>query len=138
MFLIEKSPRSYVGLYQNVLYKIFSLLLTPPPPKHHYHTSPNVTTAASGPRSTVFCDPQEAVPVCSYQFAFPKYAADAELGVDSAGFTPLHLVVWVDGKGVIERARTLLQADPDAEMMTNTRGCTPCIPLSSGSPQQPC
>ena len=32
MFLIEKSPRSYVGLYQKFLYKSFSLLLTPPPP----------------------------------------------------------------------------------------------------------
>ena len=31
MFLAEKSPRSYVGLYQKFLYKSFSLLLTPLP-----------------------------------------------------------------------------------------------------------
>ena len=29
MFLADKSPRIYVGLYQKFLYKIFSLLLTP-------------------------------------------------------------------------------------------------------------
>ena len=33
IFLTEKSPRSYVGLYQKFLYKISLLLLTPPPLK---------------------------------------------------------------------------------------------------------
>ena len=73
----------------------------------------------------MLCAPQEAAPVCSYQCAFPKYAADTALGVDSAGCTTLHLVVRVDGDGVIERVCKLLQADPDASLMTNARGCTP-------------
>ena len=81
MFLAEKSPRSYVGLYQKFLYKSFSLLLTPPPPPNNYfHTSPDATTAASGPRITVFCDPQEDAHVCSGQCAFPKRPADAAIG----------------------------------------------------------
>ena len=57
MFLSEKSPKSYVGLYQKFLYKSFIINDTPSP-KHSYHTSPDDTTDDSGPRSTVFCDPQ--------------------------------------------------------------------------------
>ena len=72
----------------------------------------------------MFCAPQEAAPVCSYQLTFPKCFADAAIGVDSAGCTPLHLVVWTDSDGVIERVRTILQAAPDAALMTNARGRT--------------
>ena len=73
----------------------------------------------------MFCAPQEAAPVCNYQCAFPKCAADAAIGVNSEGCTPLHLTVRADGDGVIERVRTLLQAAPDAALITNARGRTP-------------
>ena len=79
MFLAKKSPRSYVGLYQNFLYKIFSLLLTPPL-EHSSHTSPDTTAVESGPRSKLFCAPQEAVQICSGHWAFPKCTADATIG----------------------------------------------------------
>ena len=39
MFLANKSPWSYIGLYQKFLYKILSLLLTPPPRTFSSHLS---------------------------------------------------------------------------------------------------
>ena len=73
----------------------------------------------------MFGDPQEYSPVCSYQCAFTKCAADAAVGVDSAGCTPLHLAVWSDGDSVIERVQTLPQSALDATLMTNVHGHTP-------------
>ena len=79
MFLANKSPQSYVELYQKFLYKSFSLLLTPPPRTFFLHL-PNVDTAAFGPKSTVFCAPQEAALICSDQCTFTKCPADAAIG----------------------------------------------------------
>ena len=74
----------------------------------------------------MFCAPQEAAPVRSYQCASPKCAADAaigaDIGADSAGCAPLNLAARADGDGVIERVRTLLRAAPDAAPMTDARG----------------
>ena len=43
---------------------VYSFIITDISPQYHSsHTSPNVTTAATGPRSTVLCASQESVPV---------------------------------------------------------------------------
>ena len=73
----------------------------------------------------MFCDPQESVPVYSYQCRFPKCSANAAIGVNSEGFTPLHISVRADGDSIIKRVWMILQAAPNADRMTNTRGCTP-------------
>ena len=78
MFLAEKSPRRYVVLYQEFLYKIFIITETYPP-EYYYHTSPDVTTVVSGTRSTLFYALQEVSPVCSGPCAFTKRPDDAEI-----------------------------------------------------------
>ena len=81
MFLTNKSPRGYVGLYQKFLYESFSLLLTSqPPPNHYSHNFPDVTTAEFGTMIILLCDPQEDLLVCSAQCAFPKCAAIPAIG----------------------------------------------------------
>ena len=45
--------------------------------------------------------------------------------MDNTGCTPLHPAVQADSDGVIERVRTLLQAAPNATLMTDARGRTP-------------
>ena len=81
--------------------------------------------AVSGPRGVVLCFPQETAPICNLQCAFPKCAANTAIEVYSAGCTPLHLAVQSEIGGVIERVQTLLQAAPDAALMTDARGRTP-------------
>ena len=92
MLLAKKSPRRYVGLYKDFLYKSFCLILTPLP-KYYSHTSPDVMTATSRTSSIFFCDHQEYALVCRGQCALPKCAADTAIGqypcdISSPSFTP--------------------------------------------------
>ena len=69
MFFAKNSLRSYIGLYQKFLHKIFVITETSPP-DHCSQTSPAVTKAASVPSITVLCDPQTNAPVRSGQCTF--------------------------------------------------------------------
>ena len=83
----------------------------------------------------MLCAPQESEPVCSYLCAFSKCAAYAEIGVGSAGCTPLHLAMRVDGNSSIESVRTLVQAAPKDVLITDACGHPPPrIMLFSGYP----